>query len=135
MPHWVGFFWYWYFSLLFNGLFALTYQSPTCKLFRFRNPWGKIMERNLKTFAHKGCKIAAPKTVFFFYRFFKLFTLFRRLFAPTSQRPMSKLFKFLESLEKCNKKRWSQIWKLLLINGVKFASYFFFLRILRILPN
>ena len=47
-----------------------------------------------------------PLTVFFF---------------PTSLSPMSELFRFLESLEKSNGKKWSQIWKLLLIKGVKWS--------------
>ena len=54
-----------------------------------------------------------------FYRFFlHLFTLFKRLFAPTSQSPMSKFFRFSESLGKGNEKKWSQIGKILLIKGV-----------------
>ena len=76
------------------------------------------MVSDLKTFAHKESKLAAAKKVF--YRFFlHLFTPFKRLSAPTSQSPMSKLFRFLESLGKSNGKKWSQIWKLLLIKGVK----------------
>ena len=46
-------------------------------------------------------------------------TSFNGLFAPTSQSPMSKLFRFSESFGKSNGKKWSQIWKLLLIKGVK----------------
>ena len=75
------------------------------------------MVSDLKTFAHKGWKIAAAKEVF--YGFFLLFTPFRSLFAPTSQSLMSKLFRFSESLEKSNGKKWSWIWQLLLIKGVK----------------
>ena len=45
-------------------------------------------------------------------------TLFNSLFAPTFQSPTSKLFRFSESLGKSNDKKWSQIWKLLLIKGV-----------------
>ena len=44
---------------------------------------------------------------------------FKRLFAPTSQSRMSKLFRSLESLGKSNGQKWSHIWKLLLIKGVK----------------
>ena len=77
----------------FNGLCAPTSQSPMSKLFDFRNPWGKVMKRSglrfLKNaFAYKGCKIAAKKKKRIF---FHLFTPFERLFAPTSQSPMSKL--------------------------------------------
>ena len=46
-------------------------------------------------------------------------TPFYGLFALTSQSPMSKLFIYSESVRKSNGKKWSQIWKLLLKNGVK----------------
>ena len=46
-------------------------------------------------------------------------TLFKGLFAPTYQSPMSKLFRFLESLGKNNRNIWSHIWKLTLIEAVK----------------
>ena len=54
-----------------------------------------------------------------FYGFFHLFTLFKRLFAPTSQSQMSKPFWFSEFIGKSSGKKWSRIWKLLLIKGVK----------------
>ena len=44
---------------------------------------------------------------------------FKHLFAPTSWNRLSKIFRDSESLGKSNKKKWSQIWKLLLIKGVK----------------
>ena len=44
---------------------------------------------------------------------------FKGLFAPNSRSPMSKIFRDLESLGKINEKKWSQIWKLLLIKDVK----------------
>ena len=46
-------------------------------------------------------------------------TLFNGLFAPTSKSPMSNLFRYSESVGKSNGKKWSHIWKLLLIKGVK----------------
>ena len=46
-------------------------------------------------------------------------TSFNSLFVPTSQNPMSKLLRFLLSLKKRNGKKWSQIWRLLLVKGVK----------------
>ena len=46
-------------------------------------------------------------------------TPFNGLFAPTSRSPMSKNFGYSESLGKSNAKKWSQIWKLFLIIGVK----------------
>ena len=42
---------------------------------------------------------------------------FNGLFPPTSQRQMSQLFRFSESLGKSNGKKWSQIWKLFRIKG------------------
>ena len=70
----------------------------------------------------KGVK--TPRQKKFFTDFFHLFTLFKRLFAPTTWNQMSKLFKFSESLGKSNVKRWSQIWKLFLIKGVKLQRNF-----------
>ena len=43
-----------------------------------------------------------------------LFTLFNGLFAPTSRSPMSKLYRYSESLAKSNGKKWSQVWNFLL---------------------
>ena len=62
------------------------------------------MVSDLKTFAHKGCHIAAA--IFFVYRFFlfHLLTLFKRLFAPTSQSPMSKLLNIQNPWEKVMQK-------------------------------
>ena len=49
----------------------------------------------MKTFASKGCKTTAAKKVY--HRFsFHLFTPLKRLFASTSQSPMSKLFNLLK---------------------------------------
>ena len=31
----------------------------------FWNPWGKVVVSDLKSFAHKGCKITAQKNYFF----------------------------------------------------------------------
>ena len=65
-----------------------------------------------------------------------LFTLFNGLFAPTSRSPMSKLFRYSESLGKSNQKKWSQSWTFLLKNGVKsqsqFLRDFFFISFLRL---
>ena len=53
---------------------------------------------DLKTFAPKGCKIAMAKKGF--YEFFHLFTPLKRLFAPTFQSQISKLFRLFESMGK-----------------------------------
>ena len=44
---------------------------------------------------------------------------FNGLFAPTSRSRMTKFLRDSESSGKSNGKKWSQIWKLLLIKGVK----------------
>ena len=52
----------------------------------------------------------------------RLFTFevpFKRLFAPTSQNQMSKILRDSESLGGRNEKKWFELWKLLLIKGVK----------------
>ena len=47
-------------------------------------------------------------------------------YETTSYSPMSKLLRYLESLRKSNGKKWSHIWKLLLIKGVKSPRTIFF---------
>ena len=49
---------------------------------------------DLNIFAQKWSKIAAAKKVFFTDFFLHLFTLFKHLFAPASQSPMSKFLDF-----------------------------------------
>ena len=49
---------------------------------------------------------------------------FKRIFAPTFQIWMSKTLRDSESLRKSNGKKWSNIWKLLLIKGVKSPGKF-----------
>ena len=51
---------------------------------------------------------------------------FKRLFAPTSQSWMSRNFKDSESFGKSNGKKWSQIWNILIIKGVKLPCNTFF---------
>ena len=77
----------------------------------------------LENFFHKGHKITAAKKAF--YRFFSLhsFSLFKRLFAPTSWSPMFKPSNFLEYLGKSNGKKRSQNWELLLIKGVTLPRF------------
>ena len=50
--------------------------------------------------------------------FLHLFTSFKRLLAPFSQSPMSKLFRYSELLSNSIGKKWSRILKLLLKKGV-----------------
>ena len=65
------------------------------------------------------------------YLWFKI--MIQTSFCPPSRSLMSKLFRFSESLGKSNAKKWSEIWKLLLIKSVKsprrkklFMDVFFF---------
>ena len=46
----------------------------------------------------------------------------KRLFGPTSQSQMTKIFRDSESWRKSNGNKWSQIWKLLLKKGCKIAT-------------
>ena len=106
----------------FLGEFCLTEQhSLMSKLFRFSKSlgknngkkWSQEVVSDLKTFAHKGCKIAAAKKVFFliFFSFGFLFTLCKCISAPTSRSPISKKNRYSGFLGKSNGKKWSQIWK------------------------
>ena len=63
-------------------------------------------------------RISISRNVRLFVCLFTFEVPFKRLFAPTSWSWMSKIFKDSESLGKNNGKNWSQIWKLLIINGV-----------------
>ena len=82
-----------------------------CKLLRFSESLGKSNE---KKWSHIW-------KLLFFLRivFFHLFIPSKRLFAPISKSQMFKRFRFSESLAKSDRKSFSQIWKLLLINGRK----------------
>ena len=86
-----------------------------------QNPWGKVLKRSGLRFEHlaqNGLKLPQKKKIIV-QIFFPVFTAFKRLFAPTSLTPMSKLVIFSESLGKTIGKKWSQIWILFLIKGVK----------------
>ena len=89
--------------------------------FRFSESLGKSNRKKLskifKLSLVKGVKLTQQKKN---YGFFCIWSLqFQGIFAPTSLSPMSKLFRFLESLGKSNGKKLSQIWQLLLIRGVE----------------
>ena len=80
------------------------------------------MVSDLKTFTNKGCKIAVQKKVSFLANFALpsriflvsvFFTPFNGLFASTSWRRMSNIFRDSESLGKSNGKKWSNIWTFL----------------------
>ena len=72
----------------------------------------------------------AISSLFLFCVFVCSFTLFNGLFAPTSWSPMSKLFRYSESLAKSNGKNCSQMWTSLLKNGVKLPRQKKFLQII-----
>ena len=57
------------------------------------------------------------------------------LFVPTSQSPISKHFRYSESLGKSNGKKWSQIVKLLLIKVVNCHTFFYLFFFWQILPS
>ena len=78
------------------------------------------MVSDLKTFAHKGCKIVAADQGFFY-----LLTPFQRLFARTSQSPMYKLFRFLKSLGESNGKNVVSDLKTVAHKGCNIAAHFF----------
>ena len=107
LPYGAGFF------TPFNGLNFPLPEVRCPKFLDFWNLWGKEWKEvvsHLKTFAPKGGKISVLKKVFY---------IFVSSFIHSVWIVMSKNFRFLESLEKSNGKKWSQIWKLLLIKGVK----------------
>ena len=83
------------------------------------------MVSDVNIFAQKWSKIAAAKK--FLTNFFSLCSLRLNALCPHFQSPMSKLFRFSESLGKTNGKKWSQIWIILLIKGVKPPRNFFFI--------
>ena len=109
------------FEVPFKGFFAPTSRRPMSKHFRFSESLGKSNGKKWyqiwKLLLIKGVK--SPRRKKFFLRIFHLFTLFKRLFAATSRSPMSKLFRYSESLGKSNGKKWFKIWKILIKNGRK----------------
>ena len=82
----------------FNGIFAPTSWSQMSQLFRCLEFLGKSNGKKWSQISNKGCKITVAKT--FFYVFFHLFSPFKRLFAPTSQSLISKLFRFWNPWQK-----------------------------------
>ena len=101
------------FEVQSNRLFAPTSQSRMSKFLEIFNPWGKSngkkWSRIGKLLLKKGVK-SRRKIKFAFLANFALLsriflvllflTPFNSIFAPTSQSPMCKLFRFSESLEK-----------------------------------
>ena len=99
-------------------------MSPLCGIFKDLALWAE-------SFYKSSCPCVCVCVHF-------LFTPFKHLFAPTSWSPMSKLFRYSESLGKSNGKMWCQIWKLLFIKIVKsprqkkfFPNNFFYTSSLR----
>ena len=86
----------------FNNLFATISQSPMSKLFRYSESLGKSNEKKwsqILTFLLKWSKIAAAKKAFK-HIFSSFVNSIYWLFAATSQSPMSKPFRFSQSLGK-----------------------------------
>ena len=82
------------------------------------------MVSDLTFFAQKRCKIAAAEKSFFSSDFFSFVYSVQQ--SLCHQSPMSKLFRHLESLEKSNGNKLSEIWTFLLKNGVQSLRHFFF---------
>ena len=109
------------FQVPFKCFFAPTSQSWISKYFRdLESLWksnAKKWSQIWKLLLIKGVKSPRRKKVL--TNFFHLFTPFKRIFAPTSQSPMPKLFRFSESLGKRNGKKWSQVQTFLFGSGLK----------------
>ena len=109
------------FEVPFKRLFAPTSQRQMSKIFKDTESLGKSNGKKwslMLTFLLKKC-LKCRSEIFFDVFLFPLITTFKRFFVPTSQRPMSKLFKFSQFLGKTNGKKWSQIQILLVIKGIK----------------
>ena len=104
----------------FKHLFVPTSQSWISKIVRDSEFLGKTNAKIWKLLLIKGVKslrnFALLSRIFLVLVFL---TLCLGLFSPTSQIPMSKLFRFSESLGEIYGKKWSQSWQLFLIKGVK----------------
>ena len=113
------------FEVTFNGLFAPTSRSRMSNIFRDSESLGKSNGKKwsqIWTFLFKNCLKSPSKQKVFFFTFFGLLrfsVFFNCLFAPTSRRRMSNIFRDLESLGKSNGKKWSQIWTFLFENCLK----------------
>ena len=107
----------------FNGLFDPTFHSPVFKLFRFSeslkksygNKWSQIWQLLIV----KGVKSPRQKKVclWIFFIYLLCWNVFLHP-CPKVQCPNFFLY-FRTPRAKSNGKKWSQIWKLLLIKGVK----------------
>ena len=99
--------WLFTFEVPLHSLFALTSQSWMSKISIYSESLvksnGKKWSQIWKLLLIKGVKLPQQKK--FFTDFFYLVNPFKRLFAPTSEGPMSKLFRFLESLGKSNRRK------------------------------
>ena len=75
---------------------------------------------------YKSVRLCVRVFVRLFVCLFTFEVLFKRLFAPTSRNRMSDIFRDLESLEKSNGKKWSQIGTFLFEYCQNFPCNFFF---------
>ena len=103
------------FEIPVKRLFAPTFRSQMSKNLRDSESLGKSSGRSGLNFEHFCSKnvLKLLRQKRFSYHFFRhLFTFevpFKRLFAPTTQTRMSKIFGDSESLGKNIGKKWSQI--------------------------
>ena len=122
------------------NLFLPPFPKVGCpKVLEIWNPWKKVVERSGLRCEHFCSKMVYNRSVeksFLQIYFFNLFTFevpIQSLFAPTSRNLISKILRDSESLGQTSEKKWSQIWTLLLKNGLqspwqkKFLWFFFYL--------
>ena len=92
------------------------------KFLEIWNSWGKLVERRglrFEFFLKNGLKSPPRKKLFTDKKKFTFELQFKHHFAPTSQKLMSNFFKDSELLGKSSGKKWSQMWIVLLKNGLK----------------
>ena len=104
-----------------NGFFP-NFLKLDVQIFRGSESLGENNEKKwsqMWTFLLKN-GLKSPRRKKLFYRFFPLLTPFKCLFAPLYQSQLSRFYIiFFKSLRKTNRKKWSQIWILMPIKGVK----------------
>ena len=110
-----------FFLIPFNSLLPPFPKVHCHKTFDFQNPCGKVMKKvvsDSKTFAHKGSKIAAARKKIYL-RILSFVHSVKTSFCPHVPKSNVQTFQILGILGESYRKKWSQIWKLLLIMGVK----------------
>ena len=122
LPYWAGFSWYPCFSHRLTVFLPPLLEIKCPNFLDFRNSWGKS---NVKKWSQiwkllliKGAKFPLQKKLFTDLFFF-IFQLRLNVLLPPLPKVQTFFLRFSEFLEKSNGKKWSQIWKLLLVKGIK----------------